>query len=224
MRIIYRPQVKEKIFDPAVTEQLQEEFMKRCQWWTNATKKAYAIDEENVDIVKALIYYFSGNPEFENCNIVKNGASLDKGLMICGNVGSGKTLLMRILNECFVSAYKYSIVPCDMITDIVRKDGISAMEKYQKPTRGDYTNVICFDDLGIEGRAKYYGDSINPMYDLIIKRYRLFTDSGIRTHFTTNLTMQELEQVYDVRTASRLNEMCNVIVLGGKAASKDRRK
>jgi len=200
-------------------------FKQAAYEWSQNKSKVYSIDDENIEAIKTLVLYFTQHPEFLKCTNVKGSEpSLQKGIILCGNVGSGKTLLMRFMNECFINEYKYQIIPCDIITDRVRKEGVGALERYQRTrTANDKPNTILFDDLGIESKAKYYGDVINPMYDLILKRYRLFSENNLLTHFTTNLKPDEWEDYYDVRTASRLKEMCNIIVLGGKQNSKDRR-
>jgi len=49
--------------------------------------RVYDIDESNSFIVKQLALYFSNDKEFE-----KGNYSLSKGIMIMGNVGTGKTM------------------------------------------------------------------------------------------------------------------------------------
>lgn len=200
-------------------------FQEVIRQWSNKSRNPYVIDDENLEVIQTLAMYFTGHPDFEKQNCIIGEADRKKGLILCGNVGSGKTLLMKTFQQCLLAEHQYRIVPCDMLTDAVRKDGVGALEGYQKLYLENYKpNTICFDDLGIESKAKYFGDTISPMYNLIIKRYRAFTDHKLQTHFTTNLRPNEWAEFYDERTASRLHEMCNVIILGGKANSIDRRK
>lgn len=215
--------LKEKTFNEISEIDIKNIFKNACLEWSARTKKKFVIDNENIEEINIMLLYIFGHKEFEKSTLIKNKADINKGIILCGNVGSGKTLLFTILNNMLHASQKIMIVPCDTVTDMVRKDGVAALEKYTKLYHNEKRAEILFDDLGIENKAKYYGDTINPMYDLIIKRYRLFTDFGLKTHFTTNLKPEEWEQYYDVRTASRLNEMCNIIVLGGKQTSKDRR-
>jgi len=75
---------------------------------------------------------------------------------------------------------------------------------------------VYFDDLGIEPAAINYGQRIEPIQDLIFSRYRLWEQSKKLTHFSTNLSLQELADRYDSRVVDRLKGMCNVIQLSNK--------
>jgi DNA replication protein DnaC len=223
----FHPAVKEKTLIDHDTElkTLTEKFMYRVNQWAADNESQFVIDAENKEVILCVLQYFSNHPDFITNPAVKNKASLKKGLMICGNVGTGKTLLIKLIESCMNQSDKFLFVPCDMLTQKVMSEGAAYLEKYQSvKTHSGKENVVLFDDLGTEGVAKYYGNTINPMFDLIIKRYRLHTDWMLKTHFTTNLRPDEWSKTYDERTASRLNEMCNIIVLGGKAESVDRRK
>lgn len=227
-----KPQARERTIEPLErTEQFSEAFRYALEKYVARSRKPFEIDEENERVVKALLLYFSENPAFEACEWssekgeLRSKPELGKGLLICGNVGSGKTLLFNLFNSCFEPEHRSRVVPCDIVTDKVRKEGVAGMEPFSSVyLSGGRRNEIMFDDLGIESRAKYYGDDINPMFDLIIKRYRSFCDAGLKTHFTTNLAPAKFAEYYDDRTDSRLREMCNIIVLGASISSKDRRK
>lgn len=176
--------------------------------------------------------YFSNNPAFENYYNDKTDKqcfdgelSLKKGIYLVGNVGSGKTLILELINKML--EVKFMIVACDIITDNVRIDGVGSYSKYckiYKDNSDTELNNILFDDLGVESKAKYYGDVINPMYDILMRRYRAFCNHGVKTHFTSNVGLNDLVSTYDIRFESRIKEMCNIIKLGGSAKSKDRRK
>ena len=222
---------KERTFNPEESlKGLSDAFAYSREQWATRAGKAFVIDEENKEVVRALMLYFSEHPAFNTLSwnsekgALRSEPSLKKGLLVCGNVGSGKTLLLKIFNNCFEGKGRFQIVPCDILTDRVRKEGVAALQTYASPYRDGGANEILFDDLGIESKAKYYGDEINPMFDLIIKRYRSFCDVGLKSHFTTNLAPGQLAGYYDDRTESRLHEMCNIVVLGGSKTSRDRRK
>jgi len=199
------------------------------QTWSNKKLKTFEIDEENLEVIKLLVLYFSKNSEFEkvepNKDLFTGELSLNKGIYLCGNVGSGKTLILDLINKCIPLEDKFNIVPCENVTYETRMQGIQGLAKYTKYNK-DGTDLpldILFDDLGIDCKTKFYGDEINPMYDILMRRYRAFCYNGSRTHFTSNLSFNDLEQNYDTRFQSRIKEMCNIIKLGGKSTSKDRR-
>lgn len=226
-----KQQVKEKTFDDdARVNQLKELFVQETIKWSNRWKRPFTIDEENKEVANILLLYFAQSHKFEELEwgenkVLRNRPSLNKSVTLFGNVGSGKTLLYQLFNNCFESYDQSRIIPCDIITEKIRKEGIIGLTSYTASTReGGHPNEIMFDDLGIDSKGKFYGDEINPMFDIIMKRYRLYINQGLKSHFTSNATPSQLIDLYDTRTESRLSEMSNYIILGGSATSRDRRK
>jgi hypothetical protein len=66
-----------------------------------------------------------------------------------------------------------------------------------------------FDDLGEEDLASHMGNKVNVMGQIIENRYR--NRQFQLTHFTSNHTIDELNDLYGPRVTDRLREMCNVI-------------
>ena len=71
--------------------------------------------------------------------------------------------------------------------------------------------AYCFDDLGVEHVGRYYGKDCNVMGEILISRYDIFKQKGIKTHITTNLNADELQEKYGERVRSRMREMFNLI-------------
>jgi DNA replication protein DnaC len=73
----------------------------------------------------------------------------------------------------------------------------------------EYTG-ICFDDLGTEDTEKaHYGNRTNVMEKIILNRYDHCRNK--LTHFTTNLTAEQIKETYGLRVTDRLREMVNVL-------------
>lgn len=69
--------------------------------------------------------------------------------------------------------------------------------------------MLAIDDLGTEPvEVLEYGNRLNPVIDLLYKRY----DEQLFTIITTNLTPKEIRERYGERIADRLNEMAFRIV------------
>lgn len=170
--------------------------------------EGFAIDDFNRSIIHILSLYFFQDPRFET----EGYGSLNKGIMLRGNTGTGKTLLMNIFQHNAIG--KYKVINCNTTSDWYQRAGI---EYLFSETPGSH---IVHDDLGSEATSvKYMGTDINPMQRIILEHYELgrpFND----VHFTTNLSADEIEAVYGQRVRSRLREMCNPILLPGE----DRRK
>lgn len=191
--------------------------------------KPFIFDDSNMLLVKKLSEYFTNSADFE-----VGGYSLSKGLMIMGNVGTGKTEIMRFFQknkkQCF------TIKSCREIADdyLVYKDELENVYStpIEKPLHDPsvfFQKYIgyCFDDLGTEENKNAYGNKKNVMADLIMTIYDKpeYTEKGDKDfskfHITTNLKSKEqIENLYGTRVNSRLREMFNVFVLGGT----DRRK
>ena len=77
--------------------------------------------------------------------------------------------------------------------------------------------LLAIDDLGKEpAEVMNYGNIINPMVELIEKRYKrqLFTLA------TTNLTPRQIREKYGARMADRFNEMFNVVIFKSESYRK----
>ena len=195
-----------------------------AQYRTEQKGTPFVVDKDNKDLVKLLCYYFTNDSRFEAMN-KEDELSLKKGLLLCGNVGVGKSFLMEAFRankrRCF------QIIKCREVADSYAGHGAEVLRMYSDkiyvPTHPStfYQRDIglCFDDLGTEDSKKYYGDEVNVMADILLNRY----DNNLEyhyTHITTNLTMDEIENKYGTRVRSRMRQMFNLIVLGGE----DRRK
>lgn len=209
-------------------------------FWNHAKKLAlkefkpvFEVDEQNVTAISKFVAYFSNDLE----TMEKHEVDPNKGIMIFGNPGSGKSMLFRILKECLQSK---KIFTCEDGSQLMEKDFFlktnfhtcEHMAKFYM-LKGDpglnifgknSTNNICFDDLGSEEMRCYYGNKKEVMADLINERYDLFLQIGLKSHFTTNLSPDLIEKRYSSRVRSRLKHMCNILSLGTEKNYNDRRQ
>lgn len=180
----------------------------------------FEIDEQNRTLVYKLALYFTDNEEF-NCE----GYSLKKGLLIMGNVGTGKTDLMKFFQKNKKRCYR--IVTCNLVSDdyLIYKEELESV--YSTPIEKPlYDPAVffqkyignCFDDLGTEENKNAYGNKKNVMADVITSIYA--KGDFEKFHITTNLTKEEIEAKYGTRVLSRIKEMFNIFSYTGK----DRRK
>ena len=80
-----------------------------------------------------------------------------------------------------------------------------------------------FDDLGEEETTvKHFGNKICIMGTILSERYKGFPD--VKTHITTNVSREQLPDLYGGRIDSRVYEMFNMILLGASSDSIDHRK
>lgn len=191
------------------------------------------IDEDNRQVIQWLCMYFTNDAEFSRQLIRTDNAGreyygdMDKGIMLVGDVGTGKTTLMR----CFGSNQRgtYDLVQVPMLCDLYAEDGKKTIDVFSElrqviPDRDNFFQRYVgqwFDDMGTEREKKHFGNAKNVMSDIILNRYNNKHLFGFHyTHITTNLTNQLIEEMYGSRELSRIYEMFNIIQLKGS----DRRR
>ncbi len=156
----------------------------------------------NKTILKKLMMYAIRDEE--NCK--KHNIDPDKGILLVGTIGCGKTSLMQLFNILTHQHRKYTVKPTRAIAGEFLQNGYDTIHKY-----GNSDTIYCFDDLGIEQNMKHFGNESNVMAEILLSRYDLLRYRGIITHATTNLNANELEKLYGNRVRSRLREMFNLI-------------
>jgi len=170
------------------------------------------IDDDNNYAIKQVVLYMNQDPKFKG--------SLDKGLMIRGPVGTGKTLLFEGMQSVY-SLLGRKIFPVIDTYDVAARYLKAGPDIYYNE-RYLYNIILClthnliFDDIGTEPIVKYMGSEANVMAEIIYRRYK----GGLKTHFSSNLSSNILKEIYGERVVSRLREMCNDLVIKGN----DRRK
>jgi DNA replication protein DnaC len=183
--------------------------------------KNFKIYKEDEPLIFKLCCYFIQ----DHYSCAQMGIDTNKGILLSGPVGCGKTSLMMLLQHLAPHKTNYEIIPTRNIVFSFNTSGYEVLEKYNE------TKNYCFDDLGVEPTGCHYSKECNVMGEILLSRYDLFTRhpedvmlslskyvSGshqkyfrTQTHITTNLNAEELEKRYGNRVRSRLREMFNLI-------------
>ncbi|MHA7056444.1 P-loop NTPase family protein [Aquimarina sp. M1] len=176
--------------------------------------KKFRIYEEDKSILLKLCSYFIKDKE----NCATYDIDIDKGILLSGPVGCGKTSLMKLLRHIVPLQRPYEMIPCRNVTFGFNHLGFKTVEEYGN------NKFYCFDDLGVEPAGRFYGKDLNVMGEVLLSRYELYLDTKhkIKTHATTNLNAEELEQRYGNRVRSRMRELFNLIAFD--TSSGDKRK
>ena len=158
-------------------------------------------------IYKLLAYFLKDEPTCFQYSI-----NLNKGILLSGPVGCGKTSLMNLMKYLTPTEHKFFIKPCRDISFEFIQEGYEVIHKYSKGKLYQTDpKTICFDDLGTENNLKYFGNECNVMAEILLSRYDIFTTKKVLTHITTNLSASEIETHYGNRVRSRMREMFNLI-------------
>lgn len=175
------------------------------------------VSEQNRATVRAV---------FEWCMGIRGLADPDKGLWLYGNVGTGKSTMLRIVKEyCrrigrrdpWGGEYGFRITSCVEVCGNYQSQGFSGIDDFISLRRQ------AFDEVGAEARVTgYYGTPLDVIGTVLMGRYDRRHDNI--THATTNLTPDELRRRYGDRVYDRCREMFNFLHFSGqsyRAASHD---
>lgn len=160
---------------------------------------------ENI-LTQVAEYFISDNPKI--------------GLLLCGNVGNGKTTMMRAIQRCvnLLDSHRhfeflddvnfgYRFKPDFRIRDV--GDLVRAAEDMEFFNNLKNCNMLGIDDLGKEPvEVMNYGNISTPIKDILEYRY----NNQLFTCITTNLTPQNIREKYGERIADRFREMFTFIV------------
>lgn len=171
-------------------------------------KAGLVTDDDNIYVVQQLCLYFSESDKF-------NG-DLNKGILLMGGIGLGKSTLLEFFKKNQVLSYK--VLSCREIESKYSSDGDEIVRQlsYMQPVMansdpfGHKEIGLCFDDLGTETNGKHYGKDKNVLSEIISNRYDNQLDNRA-THITTNLTAEDIKKEYGPRIADRMRQMFNII-------------
>ncbi|AOW19103.1 ATPase [Polaribacter vadi] len=191
--------------------------------------KNFKMHKEDEAILYKLCTYFIR--DVETCKKLK--IDPNKGILLSGPVGCGKTSLMKLLPHIVPHQKTYNVIPARNIAFEFNNKGFSIIEHYGN------NNYYCFDDLGVETTGRHFGKDCNVMGEILLSRYDLFLKTNdfqsvissavekshnfknrILTHATTNLNAKELEERYGIRVRSRMRQLFNLIAFDQKSIDK----
>ena len=143
---------------------------------------------------------------------LKEQIDLNKGILLSGPIGCGKTSIMHLIRPFASPLSDYKIKTCRELSFEFAKSGYDAINKYT--LKQNYQSRLpgyCFDDLGAEQQIKHFGNDCNVMAEVLISRYEQFVENNSITHLTSNLSASEIEMLYGNRLRSRMRNMFNLI-------------
>ncbi len=184
------------------SETLREKF---TEYSIHVLDGGFKFDSENTKEIDSCISIFENNKT---------------GLMIAGNPGGGKTIFFEIMQKIIPPKDDKTFIKLNVLDVVLqfnnKEIGHNVFRKWVDKT-------VLFDDIGTEDKGVFFGEKLEVFEKFIQFRYDLFRSRKIKTHFTTNLSREKLNLRYGLRCMSRLDEMCERVLLGQNANYTDRR-
>lgn len=173
-------------------------------------------------------YTFENADEYTDKDIIKKAKNYTKyfeemrkdnvGLLLYGNVGSGKTYIACSIANAIITEYSYNVKMRNFaqILNDLQKGGFNLdrneyIEQITNPT------LLILDDFGIERNTEY---ALEQIYNVINARYLKARPTIITTNLNFKDMEQEQEDIMLGRICSRIIEMC----LPLRVIGADRRK
>lgn len=145
----------------------------------SSMKDIYADDKSRLSTIKWIKKFLD----------TYDGSKKSKGLYLNGNFGCGKTyLICAMFNELAKNGIRVAIV---YYPEFLRKlkENFNDSDSYENLiNKIKKTPVVLFDDIGAETTTQWSRDEILGT----ILQYRM--EEGLTTFFTSNLSLEELEQ------------------------------
>lgn len=204
------------------------------------TRPRFSLPFDVKDIGNALNAAYNAEVAARNCKMEAGDDYLAKlrsvaewsvdsygrvGLLLYGNVGTGKTTMMyalcRVINYFARPEYNELVIDDDYkkAINIVRaKDVVDAYQNdrslYDRMCK---VKLLAIDEFGIEAiDVKSYGNSNEPIIDLLSMRY----DNRRCTVISSNLDLNEIRNRYGIRLQDRFIEMFKMVAFTGKSYRK----
>ena len=133
-----------------------------------------------------------------------------QGLILRGDMGTGKSTLLRAIYRTFSCFSTFATAP--ELFDTYRS--LLGGGRYMTE------HMLFIDDVGTEpSRCVIYGEEHNPLARILLQRY----DKCRYTLLASNLTFSEIGERYGCRVADRIRETFREIVFVGKSYRSGRR-
>lgn len=187
----------------------------------------FVIDEYNRDVLRFLTYYFNGCKLAETVFPNEN-YKIHKNLLLVGDPGTGKTMLMQIFSEYLRRIGNENAFRNLSVTQMMNYYKINGhIDKYtynEIGGNGTFEGApfnICLNDVGLlTEKQKNYGTDLSTVMDeFLFARYELFQQYNKRYHLTSNLDVKEFKKRFEDRLVDRFKSF-NVIELKGESRRK----
>lgn len=186
--------------------------------------RKFVIDDNNRDVLRFLLYYFNDCPLAEKV-FPERGYKLHKHIMLHGNVGTGKTLLMEIFSEYLHYTgnpnFFYNLSVTQMINYYTLHNNLDRYTFNEEENKGFQCKPvnICLNDIGVQTTTFYGMDTKVLTDEFLHARNEIWSQYHLKAHVTTNLSIEQLKKKYADGFGRLIDRFktYNVIPLGGES-------
>ena len=184
--------------------------------------KEFIETDDSIRNLEILLHYYTKDPLFFQCKNLSDLStpSFDKGLLIIGGVGCGKTSLMRAAEKSVVDipGIQFKGFGANEVVELFEKN-IDADEWAMKMYRGNRY----YDDVKAERISDSYGKKVEVFKPIIEERSKFGCG---KTYITCNYkngaigleaAVEEFGERYGGRVWDRMYEMFNIVEFTGKS-------
>lgn len=165
-------------------------------------------EEDRATILKLLSWFHRDEALAE-----KEKLSLEKGILLTGPPGCGKSAIMNIICSVCEPSWKFIIKSSPQIIREFESCGYRAFDGHtvRSVCLNQNPRTVCFDDLGSEKRYSHHDLHYNPLAEILLFRYEMMVEHKLLTHITTNFNNEALEERYGWDLSNCLSEMFNLV-------------
>lgn len=202
---------RRRLFLPLAYPEFQELFVSFGTYSLSRRnqKKVFVIDKNNETIIEQIYLYATNNLAF--------AGDLDKGIMLQGKFGCGKSVILEtysLLHNHIVKNYSMNqpyltFIQSTELQEQIIKQSVKTFS--QRP--------LIIDEFGRESKTvQDFGNILRPISELLSLR----ADTGALTHGTTNFSFETLasSEFYGGMIGDRLKMMFNFIPVPGESRRK----
>ena len=169
-------------------------------------RNSFVIDDKNEPVIEQIYFYLKMDEQFTG--------DLNKGIMLVGKYGCGKTIIMQAITEMYNTIIQNLYIQRPLLKFF--KSSELLVQLKSNPIKRYSRLPLVIDEFGREPKEIMdFGNLKSPMIELLCERY----DNGAWTHGISNFTLDTLssENQYGKMTGDRLKSMFNFIELKGES-------
>lgn len=186
--------------------------------------RTFNIDENNEKVLKFLLLYFNNNIQAEGV-FPDRCYKIHKNILLVGEPGTGKTLLMQIFSEYLKltnnSNFFYNLSVTQMMNYYKMNGHIDRYTYNEEAGKGCIEGQpfnVCLNDVGLQTEnQRHYGTDLDLVIDeFLYARYEIYQNQYIKYHMTSNLDVDDFTKRFENRLIDRFKSF-NVVALTGRS-------